>query len=329
MKLKKFMLPILLGGLLLNQSTTSAEEVDPLSRNDGLTVDEVLEASEDKDGDPISFAAHARYRFEYTEDVKEDQRLAYNLYLTSTFKNDFKFLARIGNDARSSAGDDNAYDPKIQWAMLVGEIGHGTQIRLGRQGLSLGYGLGVDFNRRWDGASAKIELGNEDSALRFGALQNLNNDFYFAAYDGEFNDKLELRASYLHNKDFAKIATVGAQYKFNSPITLTGEYGRNQKTKSNAFFIQGNYGTADLDEERSWTTWLQYRDSDAGFNSISRLDDTLKLNNFGTFDGNGFELGFSYVPIEDMLATIKLWNIKADGGDRASAGAVQLEYFWK
>ena len=329
MKLKKFMLPILLGGLLLNQSTTSAEEVDPLSRNDGLTVDEVLEASEDRDGDPISFAAHARYRFEYTEDVKEDQRLAYNLYLTSTFKNDFKFLARIGNDARSSAGDDNAYDPKIQWAMLVGEIGHGTQIRLGRQDLSVGYGLGIYDNRQWDGASAKIELGNEDSALRFGALQKDDNDFYFAAYDGQFGDNLGIRASYTHNKDIAKLGTIGAQYKFNSPITLTGEYGRNQKTKANGYFVQGNYGTADLDEERSWTTWLQYRNSDAVFNGATRLDYTLKSIGFGAAKSNGFELGFSYVPVEDMLATIKLWNGKISGADRETSGAIQLEYFWK
>lgn len=334
MKLKKFMLPILLGGLLLNQSQTSASsEIEPMQKIDGFTMDELIESSDEE----LKIAAHARYRFEYTQDVDEDQWFQYNLYLTSHLKNGFDFVVAFSDDDVVDSENVDVFNgPRLKWLAFVGEVGHGTQLKLGRQDLMLGYGSGIGSKRRWDGVSAKIELGNSDSTLRIGAfengnLANGNQDCYVAAYDGEFNDKLGLRASYFHNKDAYKLGTIGAQYKFDSPVIITAEYGRNQETKANGYFAQINYQTADLDEERSWTTWLQYRKSDADYDPVgfSYLNKTLKMNGRSMDDTNGFELGFAYVPVENTLATFRLWNMKQANNDRQTAGAIQLEYFWK
>ena len=348
-------------------------EIDPVSNHDGLTVEQIdqIEAELRRRGkiSPIEIAAYARIRGEYSQhpqntstnlqtlNVNElsngDQSYRYYLYLISHFKNDYKFVARFGHDDTTATDRSGFSNPNLHWAALVGDVGHGNRMKLGRQNLMLGYGLGVNVGRSWDGISFDIKRGVAD--YRFGAFQRSDwrhRHYWFAGIESKIDKNLEIKANYFHDSSSKKTSaayygqgalyhlwTLGAQYKFN-PFTLTAEYGFNQKNdkfdSARGYYAQLNYQSANLKRPKTWTTWLQYRNADLGFNPMgfTLLDEALKMGrdvnvNLGAENVHGFEYGFSYVPFENTLATLKFWDLRRDADSTQRGGMLQLEYLWR
>ena len=134
--------------------------------------------------------------------------------------------------------------------------------------------------------------------------------------------------------------TLGAQYRFKDPFTLTAEYGFNQKNDrfddAHGYYAQLNYQNAHLKKPKTWTTWIQYRSADLGFNPMgfTLLDEAFKMGrdvnvNLSAENVHGWEYGFSYVPFENTLATLKLWDLRRDSDQTQRGGVLQLEYLWR
>ena len=121
-------------------------------------------------------------------------------------------------------------------------------------------------------------------------------------------------------------ATIGGKWTFDKNVALRGEFGRNfslfdnvkshrHYDASNGYFLELDYKGAAAQHVGSWGTWLQYRDGGAGFdplNNMTTLDKTLAMPSAlnGT---HGWEYGFSYVPIHNVVSTLKYWNLRSDG----------------
>lgn len=349
-------------------------EVDPISNDDGLTLEQINRIEEElrKRGkiSPIEIAAYARMRGEYsqhpqntasnlrtigTDDLSHgEQSYRYYLYLISHFKNDYKFVARFGHDDLTATDRSGFNNPTLHWAALIGDVGHGSRMKLGRQNLMLGYGLGVNAGKSWDGVSFDIKRGVTD--YRFGAFQRSDwrhRHYWFAGIESKIDPQLEIKANYFHDSSSKKpssdyygqgalyhLWTLGAQYKFKDPFTLTAEYGFNQKNArfdaARGYYAQLNYRSANLKQPRTWTTWIQYRNADLGFNPMgfTLLDEAFRMGydvnvNLAAENVHGFEYGFSFVPMENTLATLKLWDLRRDDDLKQRGGALQLEYLWR
>ena len=356
------------------ESEVKSLDVDPVLNHDGLTLDQINQIEEElrKRGKipPIEIAAYARIRGEYSEHPQNtsnnldalnvsdlsngDQSYRYYLYLISHFKNDYKFVARFGHDDTTATDRFGFANPTLHWAALIGDVGHGNRMKLGRQNLMLGYGLGVNVGKAWDGISFDIKRGVTD--YRFGAFQRSDwrhRHYWFAGIESKVDKNLEIKANYFHDSSSKKTSaayygqgalyhlwTLGAQYRFKDPFTLTAEYGFNQKNDrfddAHGYYAQLNYQNANLKKPKSWTTWIQYRNADLGFNPMgfTLLDEAFRMGrdvnvNLSAEDVHGWEYGFSYVPFENTLATLKLWDLRRDSDQTQRGGALQIEYLWR
>lgn len=353
---------------------SSIGEISPIRNDDGFTADnfELLAQRLRKEGKipPFEIAAYARQRWDYIKDPQNtalnqtafrvdnlshtDQSFRYFLYFISRLPRDYRFAVRFGNDAVSANDRSTLSNPVMHWAALLGDVGHGTRMKLGRQDLMLGYGLGVAVGMAWDGASFKINRGV--SNYRFGAFQRSDwrhRRYWFAGYEAKINPQFEIKANYFRDSDsklqsdarygqgsLYHLWTLGAQYKFKDPFTLTAEYGYNEKNDiydaAHGYYAQLNYRNANLKKPKSWTTWIQYRNADEGFNPMgfTALDQSFKMSydangNLGAENVHGWEYGFTYVPFENTMATLKVWDLRRDADSTQRGGVLQLEYLWR
>ena len=306
---------------------------------------------------PFEMAAYVRQRVEFADQTsnnssKVDLDSTYKLYLLTHLKNDWRFATRFGIDDVASDDHTGFANPQLHWMALVGPVGHETRMRLGRQNLALGYGLLVNAGKGWDGVSFDVKHGVSD--YRFGYFYRSDwrhRRYFFADYSTKIDKNLDLTATYFkdtrsklndallgNRESLYNAATIGAQYKFQ-PFTFTVEYGRNFSDKvypkSDGYYMQLNYNNISLKKPHSWTTWLQYRNADFGFNPMgfTILDEPVKISGYQAINMSangvhGFEFGFSYIPMTDLMATMKLWDLHREGISKFGAVA-QLEYLWR
>ena len=173
---------------------------------------------------------------------------------------------------------------------------------------------------------------------------NITSDFYGIQFDYAPNDKLALNAGYnaLTGIDFddkidwsnegygdntnAKIWYAGGQYAFNSSLALEGEYAKNTsaETDDDAWRATLNYKGAEPTDAGSWGMYAGY--ADLGTNSVP-------APTYDDISGGqkGFVAGVSYVPAENILATVQYFTGKdknVEGNTDAKKIFSQVEFFF-
>ena len=170
---------------------------------------------------------------------------------------------------------------------------------------------------------------NEKLALNAGynALTGLDEA---REYDLVSHDKTHQSAGYDYatygDDNDAQIWYVGGKYAFNNSIALNGEYAQNTSADKydDAWIATLNYKGADVADAGSWGMYAGY--ADLGKNSVPAP----------TYDEiaggqKGFIAGVTYVPAENILATVKYFTGEdsAEKGDNdASKFFGQVEFFF-
>ncbi len=319
---------------------------------------------------PFEFAAYARQIFEYTRHPQNstateanlqaldhrsnyDNHTSYYFYVISNLDKGYKFVTRAGINESSSDDRRGTNNFGLHWAALLGDIGHGTRFRLGRQNLSLGYGTVVNLGVNWDGINLINRTGNMTWRTGYFVRSDAKHRrYWFVSNETNLTDNLEVRAAYFHDSrarisdtynrsSLYNVFSIGARYKFGAPFTLTAEYAHNRANEvypaTNAYFVQLNWRAINLQKPGTWTTWIQYRHADLGFNphGFTEWYQPMKIAkntiaNSGADNVRGFEYGFSYVPFKNMLSSLYFWNLHRDGVQRNLFGSMlKLEYRWR
>ena len=142
---------------------------------------------------------------------------------------------------------------------------------------------------------------NDKLALNLGynALTGIDTDK--AAYDGKEHHPFN---GYKYGNDNdAQIWYVGGTYKFNNSLALQGEFAQNTSADEDdtAWRATVNYKGADVADPGSWGMYAGY--ADLGYNSVP-----APTYNDVSGGQKGFVAGVSYVPAENILATVEYFT---------------------
>lgn len=172
---------------------------------------------------------------------------------------------------------------------------------------------------------------------------DITTDFYGIQFDWTPNEKLSANLGYnaltgidwdgehaftnsYGNDTDAQIWYLGGTYRFTDCVALQGEYANNSSADNaeEAARITVNYKGADIADAGSWGMYMGY--ANLGENSVPAptYDDV-------SGGQEGFVAGVSYVPAENILATVQYFT----GEDKAVAGDndaekifSQIEFFF-
>ena len=174
---------------------------------------------------------------------------------------------------------------------------------------------------------------------------DVTTDFYGIQFDYTPNDKLALNAGYnamtgidwdrehafTNVKSYgddtdAQIWYLGGKYAFNNSLALNAEYAQNTSAEEDddAWRATLNYKGADVADAGSWGMYAGY--ADLGTNSVPAptYDDV-------SGGQKGFVAGVSYVPAENILATVQYFTGEennVDGDNDAEKIFSQIEFFF-
>lgn len=227
----------------------------------------------EKNASPVKLNMYARERFEFNKDNipatvnANDQYYRYRLIMTTKLDNNFKFVARYGNDDNSNSANtgSNQASPSLQQAYATGKVGEVTA-NIGRQPLYFGKGLTMDISTGWDGISLqtgtklKVKAGwvqrgfnatnttygsplyiAGSAAAKTSATEALAGErtFYFADAGYTVSPNFDVTATYLKDnglrtatigyaKSIYNTYAVGATYKIGDKVAVTAEYAKNR-----------------------------------------------------------------------------------------------------
>ena len=176
---------------------------------------------------------------------------------------------------------------------------------------------------------------------------DITTDFYGIQFDYTPNDKLALNAGYnaltgidwendansnfkgdykSYGENDAQIWYVGGKYAFNNSLALNAEYAQNTSAEEDddAWRATLNYKGADVADAGSWGMYAGY--ADLGYNSVPAptYDDV-------SGGQKGFVAGVSYVPAENILATVQYFTGEdsyVEGDNDAEKIFSQIEFFF-
>ena len=165
-------------------------------------------------------------------------------------------------------------------------------------------------------------VGNTFASAYTSTNSDITSDFYGIQFDYTPNDKLALNAGYnaltgmenidrsqgYGNDTDAQIWYVGGKYAFNNSLALQAEYAQNTSAddEDDAWRATLNYKGADVADAGSWGMYAGY--ADLGYNSVPAptYDDV-------SGGQKGFVAGVSYVPAENILATVQYFTGEENG----------------
>lgn len=180
------------------------------------------------------------------------------------------------------------------------------------------------------------DIYNFDGKFENGFFTNKTNsditsDFYGVQFDYTPNDKLavnagynaltgleNLNASYGNDTD-AQIWYLGGQYNFTNSLAINGEYSNNSSADNaeEALYATLNYKGANVADAGSWGMYAGY--AEIGENAVP----APTYDEIGSGQ-KGFVAGVSYVPAENILATVKYFT----GEDKAVGDNNDAEKFF-
>ncbi|WP_296895951.1 putative porin [uncultured Megamonas sp.] len=307
-----------------------AEELDNL----GVRV-----ADLEKKSDNVKFGGELRYRY---YDINTDSGIA------DTTKNKILFRlqpkAYIGNSGWTAnarldyemdlSTDSNSNNVVVDRAYIEGPL-FGATVTAGRTPVFTAQGL--LFDDRISGgtvtfgsdefktslAAGRYNKKHEKSSDPDKTSRDITTEYYGIQFDYTPNDKLAFNTGYTaltgldaSKADLEKIGYgkdnsanfwyAGGSYTFDKNIKFVGEYAQNTKAKTEdkAWTTELQYKGADISDTGSWGMYAGYRNIEAFASIAPTYDDIIGA------DFKGAVVGTSYVPAENILATIQYFDGK-------------------
>ena len=308
-----------------------AEELDNL----GVRV-----ADLEKKSDNVKFGGKLRYRYYNAKhDIGADEKQNHVLFRLEP-------KAYIGNSGWTAntrldyemdlSSDSNNDGVVVDRAYVEGPL-FGATVTAGRTPVFTAQGLLFDDNL--SGATVTFGSDKFQTSLAAGRYNKDHNDadskdarditaeYYGVQFDYNATNKLALNAGYTaltgldttgswagtdysaFDDNKAGIWSVGGSYAFDSNVKLVGQYAEN--TEADAFEKAGTvelqYKAADIASTGSWGAYAGYRHLGGNVAIAPTYDDA-------SAGQKGYVVGASYVPAENILATLEYF----DGKDMAT-----------
>ena len=331
-----------------------AEELDNL----GVRV-----ADLEKKSDNVKWGGELRYRY---YDIDRDSKAGDETHNKVLFRLEPK--AYIGNSGWTAnarldyemnlSSDENDNNVEVDRAYVEGPL-FGATVTAGRTPVFTAQGL--LFDDRISGgtvafgsdefkttlAAGRYNRDHDDADTTLGEnVRDITAEYYGVQFDYTPNDNLALNAgytaltgidvNYFNNLDgmarpaygddnTANIWYVGGKYAFDKNVAFVGEYAQNTDadTEDQAWTAELQYKGANPADAGSWGMYAGYRQIEAYASIAPTYDDIIGAGYKGAV------VGASYVPAENILATIQYFDGEETvSGQDASKFFANVDFFF-
>ena len=332
-----------------------AEELDNL----GVRV-----ADLEKKSDNVKWGGELRYRY---YDIDRDSKAGDETHNKVLFRLEPK--AYIGNSGWTAnarldyemnlSTDENNDGVVVDRAYVEGPL-FGATVTAGRTPVFTAQGL--LFDDRISGGTVAFGSDEFKTTLAAGRYnpehsdyrtvvgvdnaKDITAEYYGVQFDYTPNDKLALNAGYTglvnldayvetapnsgkynHFSDDASFWYVGGKYAFDKNVAFVGEYAQNTEDwaddEDQAWTAELQYKGANAADAGSWGMYAGYRQIEAAASIAPTYDDII---------GTGYKgavVGASYVPAENILATIQYFDgEETKSGQDASKFFANVDFFF-
>ena len=331
-----------------------AEELDNL----GVRV-----ADLEKKSDNVKWGGELRYRY---YDIDRDSKAGDETHNKVLFRLEPK--AYIGNSGWTAnarldyemnlSSDENDNNVEVDRAYVEGPL-FGATVTAGRTPVFTAQGL--LFDDRISGgtvafgsdefkttlAAGRYNRDHDDADATLGEnVRDITAEYYGVQFDYTPNDNLALNAgytaltgidvNYFNNLDgmarpaygddnTANIWYVGGKYAFDKNVAFVGEYAQNTDAddEDQAWTAELQYKGANPADAGSWGMYAGYRQIEAYASIAPTYDDIIGAGYKGAV------VGASYVPAENILATIQYFDGEETvSGQDASKFFANVDFFF-
>ena len=323
-----------------------AEELDNL----GVRV-----ADLEKKSDNVKWGGELRYRY---YDIDRDSKAGDETHNKVLFRLEPK--AYIGNSGWTAnarldyemnlSTDENNDGVVVDRAYVEGPL-FGATVTAGRTPVFTAQGL--LFDDRISGGT--VAFGSDEfkttlAAGRYseddhfvdykGNAKDITAEYYGVQFDYTPNDNLALNAGYTaltgidakYKADYvlnaddntANFWYAGGKYAFDKNVAFVGEYAQNTEanTEDQAWTAELQYKGANPADAGSWGMYAGYRQIETFASIAPTYDDIIGAGYKGAV------VGASYVPAENILATIQYFDGEETSGQDASKFFANVDFFF-
>lgn len=162
--------------------------------------------------------------------------------------------------------------------------------------------------------------------LGYNALTGLDDELTWGRHHHTLHSGSGILGDGYGDDNDAQIWYAGGQYKFTNSFAINGEYSNNSSADEGeeALYVTLNYKGADIADPGSWGAYAGY--AELGQNSVP----APTYDEIGAGQ-KGFVAGVTYVPAENILATVKYFTGEdkvVDGDNDANKFFGQVEFFF-
>lgn len=322
-----------------------AEELDNL----GVRV-----ADLEKKSDNVKWGGELRYR--YYDENHDSNKYADETYNKVLFRLEPK--AYIGNSGWTAnarldyemnlSTDENNDGVEVDRAWVEGPL-FGATVQAGR--VPLFTAQGMLFDDRISGGTVAFGSDVFTTTLAAGRYnqdhdgndkinaKEITAEYYGVQFDYTPTEKIAVNAGYTaltgieadswktlggYDDNSASIWTVGGSYAFDSNVKLVGQYAENTDADAyeKAGIVEVQYKGTDVADPGSWGAYAGYRHLGGNVAIAPTYDDAAA-------NQKGYVVGASYVPAENILATIEYFDGKdMDTDTDASKFFANVDFFF-
>ena len=282
---------------------------------------------------------------------------------------DTGWTANVRVDYEMKADEDANGKTVVARAYAKGPIGHNTTVTAGRIPLLDTYGMlldehmsgaqiditsGSDKNFTTSLLAGRYNPGHDNPDILPGqTLKDFTADFYAAQFNYK-SEKFDANAmyavmtnientqssdiknpndsfglwgnAYTYDKDKMNIWSVGGLYRFDNNWGLLGQYAVNTESDNSddkqAYMAELQYKNANIADPGSWGAYVAYRHFGKDVTIATTYKDVFN-------NQKGFAIGASYVPVENLLASVKYFDGKdIDSDTDADRFYLNLDFFY-
>ena len=322
-----------------------AEELDNL----GVRV-----ADLEKKSDNVKWGGELRYR--YYDENHDSNKYADETHNKVLFRLEPK--AYIGNSGWTAnarldyemnlSTDENNDGVEVDRAWVEGPL-FGATVQAGR--VPLFTAQGMLFDDRISGGTVAFGSDVFTTTLAAGRYnqdhdgndkinaKDITAEYYGVQFDYTPTEKIAVNAGYTaltgieadswktlggYDDNSASIWTVGGSYAFDSNVKLVGQYAENTDADAyeKAGIVEVQYKGTDVADPGSWGAYAGYRHLGGNVAIAPTYDDAAA-------NQKGYVVGASYVPAENILATIEYFDGKdMDTDTDASKFFANVDFFF-
>ena len=282
---------------------------------------------------------------------------------------DTGWTANVRVDYEMKADEDANGKTVVARAYAKGPIGHNTTVTAGRIPLLDTYGMlldehmsgaqiditsGSDKNFTTSLLAGRYNPGHDNPDILPGqTLKDFTADFYAAQFNYK-SEKFDANAmyavmtnientqssdiknpndsfglwgnAYTYDKDKMNIWSVGGLYRFDNNWGLLGQYAVNTESDNSddkqAYMAELQYKNANIADPGSWGAYVAYRHFGKDVTIATTYKDVFN-------NQKGFAIGASYVPVKNLLASVKYFDGKdIDSDTDADRFYLNLDFFY-